>query len=226
MLALMRVNEWPEEDRPREKLARRGAGALSDSELLAILVRTGIKGRSALDIARGLCSDGLPELASVSFDELARLPGVGTSRAAAIHAAFELGRRARIEGGPRPDLSSPESVYKYCGPRLNHLKKERFLALAVDTKNRLMRELLISEGDLSSSIVHPREVFQPLIQMSAACVIFVHNHPSGDPSPSQRDAEITTRLRQVGELLGIRVLDHVVVATNGFYSFQSHGYFT
>ena len=220
----MKVNEWPEEDRPREKLALRGAGALSDSELLAILIRTGSKGRSALDVGRALCGTGLHDVSVQSFDELASLPGIGPSRSAAILAAFELGRRVSQKPHEAQDMSSPESVYRLCGPSLNHLRRERFVALALNTKNRLMRELVISEGDLNSSVVHPREVFEPLIRVSAAAVIFVHNHPSGDPTPSQRDVEVTQRLLQVGELLGIKVLDHVVVAMRGFYSFQAHGF--
>lgn len=227
MLAAMTLRDWPLEERPREKLLARGAEALSDTELIAILVRTGVRGQSAVDTARKLAGIGLADLARYTPPELAALGGVGESRAAAILAAFELGRRAAREpvSAVRPDLSSPESVYRLCGPRLNHLRKERFLALALNTKNRLIREELISEGDLNSSIVHPREVFEPLIRCSAAAVIFVHNHPSGDPAPSQRDIEITQRLRQVGELLGIKVLDHVVVASGGYYSFQTHGFF-
>ncbi len=221
----MTLRDWPAEDRPREKLATRGAEALSDSELLAIFIRTGARGKSAVDIGRELAARGLPDLARLSFPEVAALPGVGPARAAAILAAFELGRRAIALRGDEIELTSPEAVSRFCGPRLNHLKKERFLALALTTKNRLLREELVSEGDLNSSIVHPREVFAPLLRCSAAAVIFVHNHPSGDPTPSQRDLEITQRLRRVGELLGIKVLDHVVVAAGGFYSFQSHGFF-
>lgn len=220
----MTLRDWPEEDRPREKLAQRGVAALSESELVAILLRTGVQGKTVLDIARELVAAGLDELACTPFHALATRPGIGPSRAATLLAAFELGRRAATPKPRQLDLSSPEAVYQYVGPKLNHLRKERFMALALNTKNKLICETLVSEGDLNSAPVHPREVFEPLIRVSAAAVVFVHNHPSGDPTPSQKDAEITERLRQVGELVGIKVLDHVVVATLGFYSFQKYGF--
>jgi DNA repair protein RadC len=220
----MKISDWPQDERPREKLAARGAASLSDSELLAILIRTGTPGRSAMDIGRVLSALGLEAVSRMSVAELSAVPGMGTARAATVLAALELGRRT---GGYRPEkleLVSPEAVYRLLGPRLNHLRKERFIALALNTKNRLIREELISEGDLNSSLVHPREVFEPLIRWSAAAVIFAHNHPSGDPTPSQRDIDVTQRLRQVGDLLGIKVLDHVIIASEGFYSFQTHGF--
>jgi DNA repair protein RadC len=221
----MSLRNWPQADRPREKLAEKGPEILSDSELLAILIRTGTRGKSAVDLGRELSHHGLAALSTMTFLEVAAHGGIGPARAAAIMAALELGRRAAALPQTDLEFASPEAVYRFVGPRLNHLQKERFVALALNTKNRLLREELISEGDLNSSIVHPREVFAPLIRMSAAAAIFVHNHPSGDPTPSQRDVEITQRLRQVGELVGIKVLDHIVVARNGFYSFQSHGFF-
>jgi DNA repair protein RadC len=221
----MRLKDWPAEERPREKLARHGVETLSDAELLAVLIRTGRPGRSAMDLGRTLAGRELADVAHCSFAELAATPGIGPTRAATILAAFELGRRAVRRPSRGAEFSSPETVYAHCAPRMNHLRRERFVALALNTKNRLMREEFISEGDLNSSIVHPREAFEPLIRISAAAVIFVHNHPSGDPTPSQRDLEITQRLRQSGEILGIKVLDHVIVATNGYYSFQKHGFF-
>ena len=221
----MSLLDWPEGDRPREKLAQRGPASLSDTELLAILIRTGSRGSSALDLARPLAAFGLAEVSTLTFEELAGRSGVGPSRAAAILAAFELGRRAVRPPAERLNLSTPEAIFRYFGPQLNHLRKERFIAMALNAKNRLLREEIISEGDLSSSIVHPREVFAPLIRHASAAVIFVHNHPSGDPNPSQRDLEITHRLKQVGDLLGIKVLDHVIVSTGGFYSFHNHGFF-
>jgi DNA repair protein RadC len=222
----MKLLDWPEDERPREKLALRGVEQLTDSELLAILIRTGLKGKSAVDVARELVTPGLGDVAKMSFEELAKQPGIGPARAAAIFAAFELGRRIARQPPQTIDFATPEAVYRHCGAQLNHLRRERFVALALNTKNRLIREENISEGDLNSSLVHPREVFEPLIRISTAAVIFVHNHPSGDPTPSQRDIEVTQRLRQVGELLGIKVLDHIVVGTMGFYSFQSHGFFS
>lgn len=221
----MKLLDWPEDERPREKLALRGAAALSDSELLAILIRTGMKGKTAVDVARELAFVGLGGIQAMTFEELAARPGVGPARTAAIFAAFELGRRVARQPAPTVDFSTPEEVYRHCGSQMNHLRKERFIALALNTKNRLIREETISEGDLNTSLVHPREVFEPLIRLSTGAVIFVHNHPSGDPTPSQRDVEVTHRLRQVGELLGIKVLDHIIVATMGFYSFQTHGFF-
>jgi DNA repair protein RadC len=192
------------------QLAERGPEALSDSDLTMLITRT--------EPPRRLATDDAPLSVAEMQAEYGARAGI------LLAASLEFGRRTMRGTGARPDFSAPEAVHKWLAPRLVHLQKERFIALALDSKNRLMREITVSEGDLNSSIVHPREVFRPLIAMSAGAVIFVHNHPSGDPTPSQRDVDVTQRLRQVGDLLGIKVLDHVIVATAGFYSFQSHGF--
>jgi DNA repair protein RadC len=202
-----------------ERLYNSGAEHLSDREALALL--SGLTVDRAREI---LNTHSFAKLENLPVSTLSELMGDRAARA--FVCALEVGRRAaRQRVVDTLEFSSPESIYRFMAPRLSHLQKERFIALALNTKNRLIREITVSEGDLNSSVVHPREVFQPLILESASAVIFVHNHPSGDPTPSQRDVEVTQRLRQAGELLGIKVLDHVVVASGGFYSFQAHGFF-
>ena len=222
------INQWPLEDRPREKLLDRGAEHLTETELLAILLGTGSAGehQNALDHARMLLMrfDGLSGIDDASIAELTNLKGVGRAKAARIKACLELGRRRediRCEAGQV--LSSPEEVFRHFRPRCINAKRESFYVVLLTNRNRKIREVKISEGSLTASVVHPREVFNPVIRESAAGVIFVHNHPSGDPTPSREDVDITHRLRQVGEVLGVRVHDHVVVGHDRFFSFSREG---
>jgi len=224
-----RIKDWPEEDRPREKLLAHGPEKLSDAELLAIVLRTGdaASHTSALDQARQLltrfgCLRGLGEAA---IAEICTIKGVGKVKAAQIQAVFAIAARLAtkpLEKG-KP-YSCASSVFDHFRSRLGPLRKEIFLVLMLDSKNRLLKEMEISVGSLTASIVHPREVFAPVLRESAASVIFIHNHPSGDPQPSREDVEITGRLRQAGELLGIRVLDHVIVGAEGYVSFADQGW--
>lgn len=219
------IKSWPEEDRPREKLLRRGIEALSPAELLAILLRTGDgrRGRTALDLARELWAaygEDWNGLAQATAGELVARPGMGPAKAAALAAALEIGRRV----GPKPlaeaeAFRSSKQVYEHYARRLAGIKKERFYCLLLDTRNRYLREEQISEGTLTSSLVHPREAFRPAVREAASAVIFAHNHPSGDPSPSGEDSELTRRLCESGRILGIRVLDHVIVGSDRYYSF-------
>ncbi|GAB4297566.1 MAG: DNA repair protein RadC [Desulfuromonadia bacterium] len=222
------IREWPVDERPREKLLRLGVEHLTEAELIAIILRSGdAAGGSAVDLGRELLVryEGLAGLARLSLSELNRVRGVGIAKGASLLAAFELGRRlvtsADVWEGER--FSSPEQIFRHFRYRLAGLMKERFYTILLDTKNRIIREEMISEGSLSQSIVHPREVFLPAVRESASAVLLVHNHPSGDPTPSREDREITTRLREGGELLGIRVLDHVIIGTAGYYSFSAQG---
>jgi len=222
------IKLWPEQERPREKLLRHGPGHLSDAELLALILRNGSSASqtSALDQARLLLDrfEGLPRLASANTGELCQLRGIGPAKAAEIQATFELARRlATIDLHPGTPLRSAEDVYHHLHPRLSNLRKERFLILLLDCKHRVIREVIVSEGSLTASIVHPREVFNPAIRESAAAVILVHNHPSGDPEPSPEDLALTKRLCQAGELMGVRILDHVIIGHNRYLSLADRG---
>lgn len=224
-MAPERIKDWPEEERPRERLIRFGPDKLSEAQLLAILLGTGDSSsrQSALDLGRRLMKDfgSLNALDAASIPELIALPGIGEAKAAQIKAALELGKRLLSEGkGPRPQLTTSQEVANRYIPQLQNAKKETFRSLLLDTKNHIIREVVISEGSLSASIVHPREAFIPAIKESAAGIIFVHNHPSGDPAPSPEDLEITHRLVEVGNLVGIKVLDHVIVGNNRYFSFR------
>ena len=207
--------------RPRERLAARGAAELSDGELLAVILGGGVRGVGALDIANGLLRrcGGLAGLAQAVTRDLRAQAGVGPTRAMIVQAALELGRRAvaaRPSRGQR--LAGASDVWTYFHARLAPLRVEEFWAVSLDVRHRVQTEACLARGSLTGVEVHPRDVFRPLIRNAAAAVIFCHNHPSGDPTPSRQDVELTTRLREVGELCGIPVLDHVVVAWDGYTS--------
>jgi DNA repair protein RadC len=219
---------WPESDRPREKLLNNGASALSETELLAIVLRNGnaSTGESAIDHARLLLDrfNGLRGIDEASVVELTRVKGIGPAKAAEIKATLEIARRL---GGPKwakgEPLRSAEDVFRHFHEELGGKKHEIFYVVLLTNKNRKIREVKISEGSLTASLVHPREVYNPVIRDSAAAVIFVHNHPSGDPAPSPEDIEITRRLKEVGEVMGVRVLDHVVIGHERYFSFSDRG---
>ena len=222
------IKEWPEEDRPREKLLARGAEALSETELLALLLRTGnaSTGESAVDQARLLLNrfQSLKGIDDASIQELSAIKGIGPAKSAEIKACMEIARRLRQQKWEVGDaLRSSEDVFRHFSERLVKEKREIFYVVLLNNKNRKIREVKISEGSLTASLVHPREVYNPVIRESAAAVIFVHNHPSGDPAPSPEDLEITRRLKQVGEVMGNRVLDHVVIGHDRYYSFSDRG---
>lgn len=210
-------------DRPRERLDALGPDALSDAELLALLLRTGGRGSDALSVALDLLAaqGGLAGLARASGCDLAGTSGVGPAKSATLRACLELGRRLaaiRLEAGTA--IRGPEDVFRHFHPRLRHATQERFFVVLLDGRHRVLRVELVSQGTLTASLVHPREVFRPALRGAAAAVVLVHNHPSGDPTPSREDREITDRLVRAGELLGVPVLDHVVVAERGFRSLR------
>jgi DNA repair protein RadC len=213
-------------DRPRERLVALGPEALSDAELVALLLRTGARHVDALSLAADVLADlgGLPGLARAGARELEHHPGLGAAKAATILAAIELGRRLaerRLREGDA--IRSPEDVYRHFHARLRHATQERFVVVFLDGRHRVLGHELVSQGTLTASLVHPREVFRPALRACAAALVLVHNHPSGDPTPSDEDREVTRRLARAGELLGIRVLDHVVVAERGYTSFREEG---
>jgi DNA repair protein RadC len=222
------IKGWPKDEQPREKMLTRGAETLTDAELLALLIRTGdaISGRSALDLGREILLGfgDLRTLASASVTDICRIKGTGTAKASSIKAALELANRVkgrRIATGER--YTSPQQVFDHFHYHYRDRRKEYFLALLLDGKNRIIQEVRISEGSLNQSIVHPREVFNPAVRESAAAIILVHNHPTGDPSPSREDLEITRRLKEAGDLMGVKVLDHIIIGDGAFLSFVSQG---
>ncbi len=220
------IKEWPQAERPRERLIAQGADRLSDAQLLAIVLRTGRTRQSAIDLAIALL-DRFPSLgamARASVAELVSVPGVGPAKAAQLKAALELGRRLngeRLNSGLR--IGTSADVFRHYQPLLKGLKREVFKAVLLDGRHRVLREVTISEGSLSLNIVHPREAFNPAVRDSAAAVIYLHNHPSGDPTPSAEDRELTRRLVSCGELLGIRVLDHLIIGEEAYFSFADRG---
>lgn len=220
------IKEWPVEDRPRERLLRLGSGALSTVELLTVLIGSGNRARTADDIARRLTSayPGLRQLAGKGVDDLARLEGIGFATAARVAAALELGRRLQRERRERqPMLSSPRSVWRHLSLELRDRERERFLALCLNTRNELVREVVVSVGSLNASIVHPREVFKPALACAAAGLVVVHNHPSGDPAPSREDREVTRAIGEAGRILDIPLHDHVIIGADSYFSFKDAG---
>ncbi len=222
------IKQWSAGERPREKLLADGPGSLSVVELLAIVLRNGVAGESAVVQARcvmAAAGGSLRRLAGLGPADLCRLRGIGTAKAAEILAVAELARRfGEEEFVPGDAYRSSYDVYAHFRERLAEERCELFYAVLLDNKHRKIRDVRVSQGSLTSSIVHPREVFLPVIRESAAAVIFVHNHPSGDPTPSREDLEITRRLREVGELIGVRVLDHLVIGRGRYVSFVDDGY--
>ena len=220
--------DWPETERPRERLLALGASVLSDGEILAVIFGTGHAGTgSALVVARGLLASfgDLRGVLSAPVRELAAHPGVGRARAATLVALGEVSRRVQSERiEPGVVLCSAAAVHAHFGPLLADEKRESFHVVMLDGRNRVTGTVRVSEGSLGASIVHPREAFRPAVREAAAAVIFVHNHPSGDPTPSPEDRRITERLRSAGEVMGIAVLDHVVVGRGRYWSFADNGW--
>ena len=212
----MSISDWPSQERPRERLIAFGESALSDAELLAIYLRVGTRGKSAVDLARDLLSrhDGkLGRLASSSLQELATTPGIGMAKAAQLKASFELSRRALTEEmHVRDNLASPENVRNWLRLRLAYLPQECFIALWLDAQNRLILSETLFTGTLTQTSVYPREVVKTALQRNAAAVILAHNHPSGLAEPSHADQMLTTSLRQALAMVDVKLLDHFIVA--------------
>jgi DNA repair protein RadC len=222
------IKTWPRGERPREKLVDHGAAALTTAELLAVVLRTGAEGENALAQGRALmelCGGSLRRLVTASLNELCSIKGIGPVKATQIQAVVELAKRfGQEEFTPGTPFRGSADVFAHFRERLGSEAYEQFYAVLLDNKHRKLRDVCISQGSLTSSVVHPREVYIPVIRESAAAVIFVHNHPSGDPTPSQEDIALTRRLREVGELVGIRVLDHVIIGKGRYVSFVDDGY--
>jgi DNA repair protein RadC len=222
------IKNWPEDERPREKLMRRGAESLTDAELLALVIRTGDHscGMSAIDLGRTLLGrfGDLRSLAGATMTEICEVKGAGPAKGASVKAALEMAKRVNTERlGCAERFTSPEQIYQHYHYSFRDRKKEHFLVILLDGKNRILREIQVSEGSLNQSIVHPREVFNPAIRESAAAIILVHNHPTGDPSPSREDISITKRLKDAGEITGVNILDHIIIGDGSFVSFAARG---
>jgi DNA repair protein RadC len=211
-----------DDESPRERLRAVGVRNLSLRELLALIIGSGYSGRSAVTVAEELVelSEGsLDRLASMDVGLLERVPGVGRAIASSLMAAFELGRRtAATTAGPGAPIRGPSDVFARMGPRLRDLRQEEFHALLLNTRHRVLRQVLVTRGTMDSALIHPRDVFRHAVVEGAAAVILVHNHPSGDPAPSAEDRAVTLQLAKAGNVLGIPVLDHVVVGRFGFAS--------
>jgi DNA repair protein RadC len=213
----------PVVDRPREKLARVGPAGLGDNELVALVLGTGMRSRGALVVAQDVIAlaGGVPGLVRVALDELDRVPGVGTSRAARLLAAVELGRRTLFGDGPeRPQLLSPKDLAEYLLPRYGGSAVERFGVVLLDRKQRVIRSAILSTGTAETSVSHPRDVFRAAVLASASSLAVFHNHPSGDPSPSAADRLITKKLVVAGEVMNIAVMDHIILGSTTYFSFR------
>jgi len=223
------IHDLPTSERPRERLQKFGVEALSAQEILALILGRGIAGESVMITTQRLLSQfgNLKGIASASVEELSQVKGIGIAKASQIKAAFELANRLEdySAAGDKPLVKTPDDVVSVVKSKLRGKKKEHFLALLLDTRSQLIKVSEISIGSLDTSIVHPREVFKEAISASAASVIFAHNHPSGDPEASEDDIELTKRLAKAGEIVGIDVLDHIIIADKKYLSLKREGLF-
>ncbi|MFN2745060.1 MULTISPECIES: RadC family protein [Bacillus] len=223
----MKLRDFPEDERPRERLLSIGAESLANNELLAILLRTGTKKESVLQLSNRLLQtfDGLRLLKEASVEELSSISGIGRAKAVHILAALELGRRIhKLVYEERHVIRFPEDAANFLMEDMRFLQQEHFVCLYLNTKNQVIHRRTVFIGSLNSSIVHPREVFKEALKRSAASFICVHNHPSGDPAPSREDIDVTKRLNECGRLLGIELLDHIVIGDQKFVSLKEKGY--
>lgn len=221
-----RIKEWPEEERPREKLLKLGPQVLSDAELLALLIESGTDGITAVDLAKRLLVEhkNLKVLASKGVVEFTRMKGIGPARGARLLAAFEVGRRIEMNREEKEvKLNSPDCVARLYLPEFRGLKKEIFKAVLLDSGNKIIRDVTISQGTLNASVVHPREVFKAAVDYLAAGILLLHNHPSGEASPSEEDRKITSQLVKASEVMGIPILDHIILAGDRYFSFAKEG---
>ena len=223
----MKIKDWPEIDRPREKFYQYGSYGLTDTDLLAIIIGKGTRNNTAVDIAKYLLNEygSLKKLGEKSVAEIENLniPGLGRAKAISILAALEIGRRSLSKRNDKNvSFNKPRDIYEYYAPLITTLKHELFKVAAVDGKNQLLKDTTISKGILDTSIVHPREVFKFALNENASGLFLIHNHPSGILKPSEDDLKITERLRSAGELMGMTIIDHVIVTEEGHYSFSEH----
>jgi len=220
------ITKWPRDERPREKFMKNGPSALSDAELLAILLRTGAGNITAVDLAKAIMKEyhSLDRIASKSYLDLKQFKGLGNAKAIMISAAFELGRRAAVQQkNKRIRINTPQDAVNIYQSELRDLNQEVFKVILLDSANHIIDSKIITTGILNSSIVHPREVFRHAILELAASIILIHNHPSGNPEPSQDDIQITRQMVEVGKIMGIPVNDHIIIAKDKYASFAEKG---
>jgi DNA repair protein RadC len=222
----IKIRDMPLEERPRERLAKYGAEALSNAELLAIILRTGMKGDTAIDLANKLLNHfngNLKAIVSADMNELSKIKGLGFAKSAQIKAAFELSKRINYLQD-NIGISSPKDAAEFLMPKLRYLDKEYFFLLCLDTRNKLIdNEVKVSIGSLNASIVESREIFKAAISKNAASVILAHNHPSGDPTPSNEDIAVTKRVVNAGDIIGIKVNDHIIIGDGKYVSMKERG---
>jgi DNA repair protein RadC len=221
------IKGWAKEDRPREKLMLHGKGTLSQAELLAILISTGTKSKSAIDLAREIlkkCEDDINHLAKMSVKELVKIDGIGEAKAISIVAAIELGGRRQIaEVKQKKSIGHSKDIYELFKPKLADLMHEEFWILLLNQGLKIIGERQVSEGGMTSTAVDARKIFRLAIDEGAASIALAHNHPSGNLKPSNEDVLLTNRLKEAGKLLDVKVIDHVIVAETGYYSFADEG---
>lgn len=222
----VRIHDIPEEERPRERLIRNGPESLSNAELLGVILRTGSKEENVVSLSSRILTEySIKQLSLANVSRLMQVHGVGKAKAAQIAAVFELARRLEtFVEEPKRKICSPKDVYTLMYPKMREQKKEKFITLCLDTKNQILKEEVVSIGSLNASIVHPREVFKSALLESSASVIMVHNHPSGDPSPSREDIMVTEKMVEGGKLLGIDVLDHIIIGDGKYVSLKDEGF--
>ncbi len=221
------IRDFPQDERPRERFIQNGPESLSNHELIAILLRTGTKDESVLQLSNRLLTnfEGLRFLKSATLQEMTEIKGIGQAKAIQILAAVEIGRRiANLNYTDRYVIRSPEDGANYVMNDMRFLSQEHFVCLYLNTKNQVLHKQTIFIGSLNASIVHPREVFREALKRSAASIICLHNHPSGDPAPSREDIDVTKRLVECGKMIGIEVLDHLIIGENKFVSLKEKGY--
>ena len=217
----MKIKDLPKVERPREKLIAKGAENVKDSELLAILLRTGKAGKNVIEIASQILSKySKKRLLQMTYEDLVKIGGIDSAKAATLLAAFELSKRAmEVNDTNLPVISDAKDAAAQLSD-MRDLKKEHFIALYLNARNQMIHKETISIGTLNANVVHPREVFEPALKHSAANLMVAHNHPSGDPKPSSADLEITKRLAEAGKIMGIEVVDHIIVTKNSHFSFR------
>ena len=220
------VRDLPKPERPRERLQKLGPAVLSSQELLALVIGRGIPKKSVMTIAQELLArfGNVKAISEAALEELSQIKGIGIAKAAQIKACFELGKREHLEMDEESvDIRNPEAVYKLISTRIREKSKEHFKLILLNSRNKTIGISTISIGTLTTSLVHPREVFKEALVHSAASVILAHNHPSGDPEPSEDDVKITKKLVESGKILGVEVIDHIIIGKNHFYSFRERG---